>query len=67
MILFGIMKFIIAEMTIIFDMILKEIFETKAKEIVLKVIKVVVINKAIAKTMTNFLKAFFIYSFRCFF
>ena len=54
-------------MITIFDIILKEIPETETKEIVLKIIKVAIINKVIAETMTNFLKIRLIHSFRCFF
>ena len=55
-------------MIAIFDIILKEIFEiviaikvTKAEKVVLRVIKIVVISKAIAKIITNFLKTRLIY------
>ena len=53
-------------MIAIFDMILKEISETETEKIVLKVIKVAIINKAIAETIMNFLKTRFIHSSRCF-
>ena len=66
MISFNIMKFITAEMIIIFDMILKEIFGTKIKKIVLEVIKVAIISKTIAEAIINFLKTRLIYSSRCF-
>ena len=50
----------------IFEIILKEIFEiaikvTKVERVVLEVIKVVVVNKAIAEIVTNFLKTRLIY------
>ena len=60
---FDIIKFVVAEVIAIFDIMLKEIFEiaiaikvTKVEKIVLRVIKVIVISKAIAKIVTNFLK-----------
>ena len=55
-------------MIAIFDIILKEIFEiaikvTIAKEVVLKVIDIIVTNKIITKTVTNFLKTRLTYLF----
>ena len=59
-------------MIAIFDIILEEIFEiatkvTKAEEVVLEVIEVIVASKAIAKIVTNFLKTRLIYLSRYFF
>ena len=54
-------------MIAIFDIILKEIFEIKAKKIVLRIIKIAIINKIIAEAIMNFLKTRLTYSSRCFF
>ena len=56
-------KSITIKMTTIFDIILKEISGTEAKEFVLGIIKVAIINKAIAEAITNFLKTRLIHSF----
>ena len=51
------------KMIAIFDTILREISEMKTKRVVLKIIKVIVINQAIAEVITNFLKTRLTYSF----
>ena len=55
-------------MIVIFDIILKEIFEiatkvTIIKRVVLKVINIIVASKTITKTVTNFLKTRLTYLF----